>query len=137
LALRVIKELPSAALAYGLDCADSSVIAVYDLGGGTFGISVLEMQKGVFEVKSTTEMLTSVVKSLVIFPSTISSTNLRSQALTLVGAGWPSSTFARRLKKPRSSPTSTSPQPQLAKTVTVERLVPKVDPASTTRPQRQ
>ena len=43
----------AAALAYGLDCADSSIIAVYDLGGGTFNISILEMQKGVFEVKST------------------------------------------------------------------------------------
>ena len=40
-------------MAYGLDRADSSVIAVYDLGGGTFDISILEMQKGVFEVKST------------------------------------------------------------------------------------
>lgn len=40
-------------MAYGLDRSDSSVIAVYDLGGGTFDISILEMQKGVFEVKST------------------------------------------------------------------------------------
>lgn len=40
-------------MAYGLDRADNSVIAVYDLGGGTFDISILEMQKGVFEVKST------------------------------------------------------------------------------------
>ncbi|KAJ3748578.1 heat shock protein 70 family [Lentinula detonsa] len=51
--LRVINEPTAAALAYGLDKADSSVIAVYDLGGGTFDISILEMQKGVFEVKST------------------------------------------------------------------------------------
>ncbi|RDB25126.1 Heat shock protein [Hypsizygus marmoreus] len=51
--LRVINEPTAAALAYGLDRADSSVIAVYDLGGGTFDISILEMQKGVFEVKST------------------------------------------------------------------------------------
>jgi molecular chaperone DnaK len=49
----VINEPTAAALAYGLDRADSSVIAVYDLGGGTFDISILEMQKGVFEVKST------------------------------------------------------------------------------------
>lgn len=40
-------------MAYGLDKNDSSIIAVYDLGGGTFDISILEMQKGVFEVKST------------------------------------------------------------------------------------
>jgi molecular chaperone DnaK len=51
--LRVINEPTAAALAYGLDRADSRVIAVYDLGGGTFDISILEMQKGVFEVKST------------------------------------------------------------------------------------
>ncbi|KAG6382024.1 heat shock protein 70 family [Boletus reticuloceps] len=50
---RVINEPTAAALAYGLDRADSSIIAVYDLGGGTFDISILEMQKGVFEVKST------------------------------------------------------------------------------------
>ena len=51
--LRVINEPTAAALAYGLDRAENSVIAVYDLGGGTFDISILEMQKGVFEVKST------------------------------------------------------------------------------------
>lgn len=49
----MINEPTAAALAYGLDRSDSSVIAVYDLGGGTFDISILEMQKGVFEVKST------------------------------------------------------------------------------------
>ncbi|KAF9012559.1 heat shock protein 70 family [Cyathus striatus] len=51
--LRVINEPTAAALAYGLDRVEDSVIAVYDLGGGTFDISILEMQKGVFEVKST------------------------------------------------------------------------------------
>ncbi|KAF8518445.1 heat shock protein 70 family [Gautieria morchelliformis] len=51
--LRVINEPTAAALAYGVDRTDASVIAVYDLGGGTFDISILEMQKGVFEVKST------------------------------------------------------------------------------------
>lgn len=49
----MINEPTAAALAYGLDRTDSAVIAVYDLGGGTFDISILEMQKGVFEVKST------------------------------------------------------------------------------------
>ena len=49
----MINEPTAAALAYGMDRNDSSVIAVYDLGGGTFDISILEMQKGVFEVKST------------------------------------------------------------------------------------
>merc|ERR1711953_355529 len=51
--LRVINEPTAAALAYGLDKDDDKVIAVFDLGGGTFDISVLEIQKGVFEVKST------------------------------------------------------------------------------------
>ncbi|KAI6149563.1 heat shock protein 70 family [Pisolithus tinctorius] len=51
--LRVINEPAAAALAYGLDRTESSVIAAYDLGGGTFDISILEMHKGVFEVKST------------------------------------------------------------------------------------
>ncbi|KAK0454539.1 heat shock protein 70 family [Armillaria borealis] len=51
--LRVINEPTAAALAYGLDRGESSVIAVYDLGGGTFDISILEKQGGVFEVKST------------------------------------------------------------------------------------
>ena len=51
--LRVIIEPTAAALAYGLDRSENFVIAVYDLGGGTFDISILEMQKGVFEVKST------------------------------------------------------------------------------------
>ena len=51
--LRVINEPTAAALAYGLDKAEDKLIAVYDLGGGTFDISILEIQKGVFEVKST------------------------------------------------------------------------------------
>uniref|UniRef100_A0A3P9HW73 Stress-70 protein, mitochondrial n=1 Tax=Oryzias latipes TaxID=8090 RepID=A0A3P9HW73_ORYLA len=51
--LRVINEPTAAALAYGLDKSQDKIIAVYDLGGGTFDVSVLEIQKGVFEVKST------------------------------------------------------------------------------------
>ncbi|KAI6222316.1 hypothetical protein M3Y99_01515500 [Aphelenchoides fujianensis] len=50
---RVVNEPTAAALAYGLDKAEDKLIAVYDLGGGTFDISILEIQKGVFEVKST------------------------------------------------------------------------------------
>ncbi|KAJ3182057.1 70-kilodalton heat shock protein [Geranomyces variabilis] len=50
---RVINEPTAAALAYGLEKAGDKVVAVYDLGGGTFDISILELQQGVFEVKST------------------------------------------------------------------------------------
>ncbi len=50
---RIINEPTAAALAYGLDKKESGIIAVYDLGGGTFDISVLEIGDGVFEVKST------------------------------------------------------------------------------------
>jgi molecular chaperone DnaK len=51
--LRVVNEPTAAALAYGLEKEADTVVAVYDLGGGTFDISVLEIQNGVFEVKST------------------------------------------------------------------------------------
>ncbi len=51
--LRIINEPTAAALAYGMDKKESGTIAVYDLGGGTFDISVLEIGDGVFEVKST------------------------------------------------------------------------------------
>ncbi|KAJ2986581.1 hypothetical protein NUW58_g4958 [Xylaria curta] len=51
--LRVVNEPTAAALAYGLEKEADRVVAVYDLGGGTFDISVLEIQQGVFEVKST------------------------------------------------------------------------------------
>ncbi|HTI82498.1 MAG TPA: molecular chaperone DnaK [Acetobacteraceae bacterium] len=51
--LRIINEPTAAALAYGMDKKTSGTIAVYDLGGGTFDISVLEIGDGVFEVKST------------------------------------------------------------------------------------
>src|SRR4051794_9561512 len=51
--LRIINEPTAAALAYGMDKKNSGTIAVYDLGGGTFDISVLEIGDGVFEVKST------------------------------------------------------------------------------------
>ncbi|KAF2455055.1 heat shock 70 kDa protein precursor [Lineolata rhizophorae] len=51
--LRVVNEPTAAALAYGLEKEQDRVIAVYDLGGGTFDISILEIQNGVFEVKST------------------------------------------------------------------------------------
>jgi len=51
--LRIINEPTAAALAYGLDKSEAKTIAVYDLGGGTFDISILEIGDGVFEVKAT------------------------------------------------------------------------------------
>jgi molecular chaperone DnaK len=51
--LRIINEPTAAALAYGLDKKDSKTIAVYDLGGGTFDVTILEIDDGLFEVKST------------------------------------------------------------------------------------
>mgnify|MGYP000263713150 FL=1 len=51
--LRIINEPTAAALAYGLDQQESGTVAVFDLGGGTFDVSILEIGDGVFEVKST------------------------------------------------------------------------------------
>jgi molecular chaperone DnaK len=51
--LRIINEPTAAALAYGIDAESHGVIAVYDLGGGTFDISILEVSDGVFQVRST------------------------------------------------------------------------------------
>src|SRR6185312_11349759 len=51
--LRIINEPTAAALAYGLEKSDGKKIAVYDLGGGTFDVSILEIGDGVFEVKAT------------------------------------------------------------------------------------
>ena len=51
--MRIINEPTAAALAYGLDKEGDRTIAVYDLGGGTFDITILQLGDGVFEVKST------------------------------------------------------------------------------------
>ncbi|MCZ6830815.1 MAG: Fe-S protein assembly chaperone HscA [Gammaproteobacteria bacterium] len=51
--LRLLSEPTAAAVAYGLDSGDPGLVAVYDLGGGTFDISILQLQKGVFEVLAT------------------------------------------------------------------------------------
>src|SRR5207245_5413943 len=51
--LRIINEPTAASLAYGLDNKKDEIIAVYDLGGGTFDISILQLGEGVFEVKAT------------------------------------------------------------------------------------
>src|SRR5690606_10527766 len=51
--LRIINEPTAASLAYGLDKEDDQTILVFDLGGGTFDVSILELGDGVFEVKAT------------------------------------------------------------------------------------
>jgi len=51
--LRLINEPTAAAVAYGLDAQEEGIVAIYDLGGGTFDISLLQMQRGVFEVLAT------------------------------------------------------------------------------------
>ena len=51
--LRLLNEPTAAAIAYGLDNATEGVIAVYDLGGGTFDVSILRLSRGVFEVLAT------------------------------------------------------------------------------------
>lgn len=51
--MRIINEPTAAALAYGLEKQEGKIIAVYDLGGGTFDVSILEINNGVFEVKAT------------------------------------------------------------------------------------
>ena len=51
--LRIINEPTAAALAYGLDKSSNQIVAVFDLGGGTFDFSILEIGEGIFEVKST------------------------------------------------------------------------------------
>src|SRR6202034_47692 len=51
--LRLVNEPTAAALAYGLDKKQNGIVAVYDLGGGTFDISILRLQEGIFEVLAT------------------------------------------------------------------------------------
>ena len=80
--LRIINEPTAAALAYGLDKKEGKTIAVYDLGGGTFDISILEIGDGVFEVKSTNGDTSSAAKILTCGSSPISPTSsTRSRAL--------------------------------------------------------
>ncbi len=51
--LRLVNEPTAAALAYGLDRRSAGAVAVYDFGGGTFDISILKLERGIFEVKAT------------------------------------------------------------------------------------
>lgn len=64
--LRLLNEPTAAAIAYGLDSGQEGVIAVYDLGGGTFDISILRLSRGVFEVLATGEIPPSAVMTSTI-----------------------------------------------------------------------
>jgi len=74
---RIINEPTAAALAYGLDKKKDETIAVYDFGGGTFDISILEVGEGVIEVKAPTAIHTSAATILTSASSIGSLTNLR------------------------------------------------------------
>ena len=106
---RIINEPTAAALAYGLDKKDGEKIAVYDLGGGTFDISILEVGDGVFEVKATNGDTT--------WAATISTRRLidylieefkKDQGIDCPSDRWPCSGSRRPPRRPRSS----SPRPQ-------------------------
>ena len=102
--LRIVNEPTAAALAYGLDKKKDETIAVYDLGGGTFDVSILEIGEGVFEVKATngdTHLGGDDFDQKVI--DWIAEEFRRSTASTCARTGWPSSASRRRPRRPRSS----------------------------------
>lgn len=79
--LRLLNEPTAAAIAYGLDSGQEGVIAVYDLGGGTFDISILRLSKGVFEVLPLAETLLWVVMISIISSLTTSKSNRATKAI--------------------------------------------------------
>ncbi len=102
--LRIINEPTAAALAYGMDKKNGGTIAVYDLGGGTFDVSVLEIGDGVFEVKSTngdTFLGGEDFDARVIDYLAASSSATR--ASTCARTSWRCSASRRRPRRPRSS----------------------------------
>ena len=107
--LRIINEPTAAALAYGLDKTKSGTIAVYDLGGGTFDVSILEIGDGVFEVKSTNgdtflggeDFDMRLVSYLADEFQKEQGINLRNDKLAL-----------QRLKRPPKRPRSSCPRPR-------------------------
>ena len=102
--LRIINEPTAAALAYGLDKRDQGMIAVYDLGGGTFDVSILEIGDGVFEVKSTNGDTFWVGRTLTRKSLTISPKNfVKIRALICAKINWHCNASRRRRKKQRLS----------------------------------
>jgi molecular chaperone HscA len=91
--LRLLNEPTAAAIAYGLDNAAEGVYAVYDLGGGTFDISILKLSRGIFEVLATGRRLGARRRRF--RPSHLLLDARRSQTQTLVGRGCPDAPDAR------------------------------------------
>ena len=101
---RIINEPTAAALAYGLEKNEDQKIVVFDLGGGTFDVSVLELGDGVFEVSPRTVILTLVVKTSIILSSTTSSMTLRKRMVsTFARMLLPCSALRTRLRRLRKS----------------------------------
>ena len=102
--LRIINEPTAAALAYGLDKKDGQIVAVYDLGGGTFDVSILEISGGVFEVKATNGDTLLGGEDFDVHVSTTSPTSSRrSRRSTSPRTSSPSSACARRRRRRRPS----------------------------------
>jgi Ethanolamine utilization protein EutJ (predicted chaperonin) len=104
--MRIVNEPTAAALAYGLDKKKDETIAVYDFGGGTFDISILEVGEGVVEVKSTNgDTHLAATTSTSASSSGSSRSSRRPKASTCRRTAWRCSACARRRRRPRwSSP---------------------------------
>ncbi len=102
--VRIINEPTAAALAYGMDKKKDQTIAVYDFGGGTFDISILEVGEGVVEVKSTngdTHLGGDDIDQRI--QDWIVSEFKKESASTWARTRWPSSASRRPRRRPRSS----------------------------------
>jgi hypothetical protein len=120
--LRIINEPTAAALAYGLDRKKEEKIAVFDLGGGTFDISILELGEGVFEVRSPTATPSSAAKTSTSGSSITSPTSSRrNRGSTCAATRWPCNASRKGRKRPSASspprwrPTSTFPSSPLTR----------------------
>ena len=104
--VRIINEPTAAALAYGLDKKKDETIAVYDFGGGTFDISILEVGEGVVEVKSTagdTHLGGGDDIDQKIVEWIIAEFKKDEAASTSPTIAWPCSVSAKQPRKPRSN----------------------------------
>ncbi len=102
--LRIINEPTAAALAYGLDRKKNETIAVYDFGGGTFDVSILEVGDGVVEVKSTngdTHLGGDNIDQRII--DWLIQEFKKDQGIDVSKDRWPCSVSRKRRKRPRSS----------------------------------